>query len=117
MVYTDWKQPGWFMVTVLPSGPLIAQSNGIMVQYVLLFFSFQMMVSEFPRKSCLQFSPETEPVLPEVQTLLSITHTAVCRFYTDQTTGLLIPASPATAQKLKYEYLQKRRPLKKRSPF
>ena len=34
------KQPGWFMVTVLPSGPLIAQSNGIMVQYVLMYLVF-----------------------------------------------------------------------------
>lgn len=34
------KQPGWFMVTVLPSGPLIAQSNGIMVQYVLMYLGF-----------------------------------------------------------------------------
>ena len=28
------------MVTVLPSGPLIAQSNGIMVQYVLMYLGF-----------------------------------------------------------------------------
>ena len=31
------KQTGWFMVTVLPSGPLIRQSNIIMLQYFLLF--------------------------------------------------------------------------------
>ena len=34
------KQPGWFMVTVLPSGPLIRQSNIIMFQYFLLFGVF-----------------------------------------------------------------------------
>ena len=34
------KQPGWFMVTVLPSGPLIRQSNIIMIQYFLLFGIF-----------------------------------------------------------------------------
>ena len=31
------KQPGWFMVTVLPSGPILRQSNIIMLQYVLLY--------------------------------------------------------------------------------
>lgn len=34
------KQPGWFMVTVLPSGPLITQSNMIMVQYILMYLGF-----------------------------------------------------------------------------
>ena len=34
------KQPGWFMVTVLPSGPLITQSNTIMVQYILMYLGF-----------------------------------------------------------------------------
>ena len=34
------KQPGWFMVTVLPSGPLIKQSNMIMVQYILMYLAF-----------------------------------------------------------------------------
>ena len=34
------KQPGWFMVTVLPSGPLITQSNKIMVQYILMYLGF-----------------------------------------------------------------------------
>ena len=34
------KQTGWFMVTVLPSGPLIRQSNIIMIQYFLLFGVF-----------------------------------------------------------------------------
>lgn len=34
------KQPGWFMVTVLPSVPLIKQSNMIMVQYILMYLAF-----------------------------------------------------------------------------
>ena len=34
------KQPGWFMVTVLPSGPLITQSNTIMIQYILMYLAF-----------------------------------------------------------------------------
>lgn len=34
------KQPEWFMVTVLPSGPLIHQSNAIMVQYILMYLGF-----------------------------------------------------------------------------
>lgn len=34
------NKPGWFMVTVLPSGPLIEQSNQIMVQYVFLYLIF-----------------------------------------------------------------------------
>ena len=34
------KQPGWFMVTVLPSGPLITQSNTIMIQYILMYLGF-----------------------------------------------------------------------------
>lgn len=34
------KQPGWFMVTVLPAGPLITQSNMIMVQYILMYLAF-----------------------------------------------------------------------------
>lgn len=34
------KQPGWFMVTVLPSGPLIKQGNMIMVQYILMYLAF-----------------------------------------------------------------------------
>ncbi|WP_373213028.1 sensor histidine kinase [Ruminococcus sp. 5_1_39BFAA] len=34
------NKPGWFMVTVLPSGPLIDQSNQIMVQYVILYLVF-----------------------------------------------------------------------------
>ena len=62
-------------------------------------------------------SPEMETVLPEEQTLQFTIRTVVFRFCTDQTTDLLIPASPTAAQKSKYEYLQKRRPLKKRSPF
>lgn len=31
------KQPGWFMVTVLPSAPLIAQSNVLMFQFLLIY--------------------------------------------------------------------------------
>ena len=34
------KHPWWFMVTVLPSGPLIKQSNMIMVQYILMYLAF-----------------------------------------------------------------------------
>ena len=34
------KQPGWFMVTVLPSGPIIMQSNLIMIQYILMYLVF-----------------------------------------------------------------------------
>ena len=34
------KQPGWFMVTVLPSGPLITQSNMIMIQYIMMYLAF-----------------------------------------------------------------------------
>ena len=34
------KQSGWFMVTVLPSGPLITQSNTIMIQYILMYLAF-----------------------------------------------------------------------------
>ena len=34
------KQTGWFMVTVLPSGPLITQSNSIMIQYILMYLGF-----------------------------------------------------------------------------
>lgn len=34
------KQPGCFMVTVLPAGPLITQSNMIMVQYILMYLAF-----------------------------------------------------------------------------
>lgn len=34
------KQPGWFMVTVLPAGPLITQSNMIMIQYILMYLAF-----------------------------------------------------------------------------
>ena len=34
------KQSGWFMVTVLPSGPLLNQSNAIMVQYILMYLGF-----------------------------------------------------------------------------
>lgn len=33
------SQPGWFMVTILPSKPLIEQSNTLMVQYVLLYIT------------------------------------------------------------------------------
>lgn len=33
------SQPGWFMVTILPSTPLIEQSNALMVQYVLLYIT------------------------------------------------------------------------------
>ncbi len=31
---------GWFMVTILPSGPLVAQSNKIMLQLGLMFIAF-----------------------------------------------------------------------------
>lgn len=34
------NRPGWFMVTVLPSGPLIDASNRIMIQYVILYLVF-----------------------------------------------------------------------------
>ena len=34
------SQPGWFMVTVLPSTPLINQSNRLMMQYILLYIGF-----------------------------------------------------------------------------
>ena len=33
------KQPGWFMVTILPSGPILRQSNIIMLQYIALYLS------------------------------------------------------------------------------
>lgn len=31
------KQPGWFMVTVLPADPLIQQSNMLMLEYMLMY--------------------------------------------------------------------------------
>lgn len=31
------KQPGWFMVTVLPSAPLITQSNVLVLQFLLIY--------------------------------------------------------------------------------
>ena len=31
------KQPGWFMVTVLPSAPLITQSNVLFLQFLLIY--------------------------------------------------------------------------------
>ena len=34
------SQPGWFMVTVLPSEPLIQQAQQIMFQYLLFFLAF-----------------------------------------------------------------------------
>lgn len=34
------NQPEWFMVTVLPSEPLTAQSNDLMIQYVILYVVF-----------------------------------------------------------------------------
>lgn len=34
------SQPGWFMVTVLPSSPLISQSQTLMLQYVLFYIIF-----------------------------------------------------------------------------
>ena len=70
-----------------------------------------------PEKLPTILSGEAGTVLPEEQTLQFTIRTVVFRFCTDQTTDLLIPASPIMVQKLKYEYLQKRRPLKKRSPF
>lgn len=44
------SQPGWFMVTILPSEPLIEQSNALMVQYVLLYIAiliFAVMLANF----------------------------------------------------------------------
>lgn len=60
-----------------------------------------------PEKSRL-FCPAAGTVLPEEQTLQFTIRTVVFRFCTDQTTDLLIPASPAAAQKSKYEYLGKK---------
>lgn len=37
------SQPGWFMVTVLPSNPLIHQSNSLMMQYVLFYIIFMIL--------------------------------------------------------------------------
>ena len=34
------SQPGWFMVTILPSRPLIHQGNTLMVQYGVLYIAF-----------------------------------------------------------------------------
>lgn len=34
------SQPGWYMVTVLPSAPLLQQSHKIMMQYILLYIGF-----------------------------------------------------------------------------
>lgn len=34
------KQSGWFMVTILPSGPLLTQSSTIMLQYVFMYIGF-----------------------------------------------------------------------------
>lgn len=33
------RQPGWFMVTVLPSSSLLKQSNFIMLQYILMYLA------------------------------------------------------------------------------
>lgn len=34
------SQPGWYMVTVLPSAPLLQQSHRMMMQYILLYIVF-----------------------------------------------------------------------------
>lgn len=34
------NEPGWFMVTVLPSSPLIDQSNAIMSRFILIYLAF-----------------------------------------------------------------------------
>lgn len=34
------KQPGWFMVTVLPSKPLIQQSHSMMLRYLFMYIGF-----------------------------------------------------------------------------
>lgn len=39
------NQPGWFMVTILPSGPLITVSNNMMLQYVVLYLCFLFMAA------------------------------------------------------------------------
>lgn len=39
------NQPGWFMVTVLPSAPLVSLSGRIMLQYVALYLCFLLMAA------------------------------------------------------------------------
>lgn len=39
------RQPGWFMVTVLPSSSLLKQSNFIMFQYILMYLAVLVLAS------------------------------------------------------------------------
>lgn len=39
------KQPGWFMVTVLPSEPLIRQGNRLMLEYMLMYLGILLLAT------------------------------------------------------------------------
>lgn len=39
------NQPGWFMVTILPSAPLVSVSSRLMLQYVALYLCFLLMAA------------------------------------------------------------------------
>lgn len=39
------QQPGWFMVTVLPAEPLIAKSNTLMLEYILMYLGILALAS------------------------------------------------------------------------
>ena len=45
--YYSITQPGWFMVTILPSKPLLEHSNWIMTEFMLLFIGFLILAVVF----------------------------------------------------------------------
>ncbi|MDO5136366.1 MAG: histidine kinase [Eubacteriales bacterium] len=63
------NQAGWFMVTVLPSEPLIAQSNRLMVQYILLYLFFLLLAFALSNLLAHSITSRISSVISQMRTV------------------------------------------------
>ena len=63
------SQPGWFMVTILPSKPLIAQSNQWMMRFFLLYLVFLVLAMLFASRLARSITGRISSVILQMQTV------------------------------------------------
>lgn len=61
------SQPGWYMVTVLPSAPLIQQSHIMMMQYILLYIGFLIVALCLASKLARSITNRISSVISQMQ--------------------------------------------------
>ena len=61
------SQPGWFMVTILPSRPLIEQSNNLMVQYIFWYIAFLILAVVFANILAHSITNRISSVISQMQ--------------------------------------------------